>query len=406
MGWYLKWPADSGTAVGNNKLCQISGVALSGTVNVAIEFAEDVIPPTTNSTRGAYLYDGRRTLDSTVAGTGGVLLKGNGGYSQANIGTHRLNGAVSGAGGWETALDGDIYSFNTVADDGVIAIGSKYDGSNHFSLAAIRAITITDNNGTHTIDMSDSGGTANEFTSTDGILTLKLFNFTGGQWVYEGAGGGGEEVIQAQNSGGTVTASVTTITNSAFINKQVIAVSAETNGITSETVSATTKNNQSITTNGAATAKTNANPETSIKNRQQAASNADIQSYNVVHSTTSITNSQNQQSTGQAVSVADYIASTSWVNTIDMGNVQHRQTSGSAEQAFSSTAQATAKNCQHRQTSGKTSTATTFVATNSWVNTVLLIAAYTRHIKTRSTLRKNYQTSTRHSYRIKSGSNQ
>lgn len=117
-------------------------------------------------------------------------------------------------------------------------------------------------------------------------------------------------------------------------------------------------------------------------------------------------NSQHKQSSGQVVSVARFIASTSWVNTVSISNVQNRQTSGSATQVVSDSAQATPTNSQRQQTAGQASAAARFVATTSWINTVLQIAAYTRHIKTQSITRKNFKTSTRHSYHIKSRSNQ
>lgn len=120
---------------------------------------------------------------------------------------------------------------------------------------------------------------------------------------------------------------------------------------------------------------------------------------------TTPSNSQHQQSTGQVVSVANFIASTSWVNKVNIGNVQHWQSSGSLAQAFNAQAHATKTNNQHRQSGGQASAASTFAATSSHVNTVLLTTAYTGHIKTRSISRKNYQTSTRHSYQIKSRSN-
>ncbi len=120
---------------------------------------------------------------------------------------------------------------------------------------------------------------------------------------------------------------------------------------------------------------------------------------------TTPSNSQNRQSTGQVVSVGGFIASTGWVNTVNLGNVQNRQTSASAAQAFSAQAQVTKTNKQHRQSGGQASATTTFAATSSWVNTVLQIAAYTRQIKTRSISKKHYQTSTRHSYHIQSRSN-
>lgn len=131
------------------------------------------------------------------------------------------------------------------------------------------------------------------------------------------------------------------------------------------------------------------------KNMQLAETNAAAISITTAQAATSKTNSQHQQSTGQVVSVASFIASTSWVNTVYIENAQHRDTSATLNLVSRASAQATPTNSQHQQTAGQTSTVTRFVATTSWVNKILKVAAYVRYIKTRSITKKTYQTSTR-----------
>jgi hypothetical protein len=190
MAYYLKWPSDTGTAAGNDKLCQLSGIATTGNVNIALVFAEDVVDPSTTSTKSAFIYDGRRTLNSTTAGSGGYFLESNNAININATSNYNLNGSTSTNTGWRTALAGDTYSFDSGTQaDGVIAVGARYSQTESFPLLALRSIIITDNNGTHTVDMSSSGGTANTFTSTDGVVTLTLFGFTGtSHWVFYSSG--------------------------------------------------------------------------------------------------------------------------------------------------------------------------------------------------------------------------
>lgn len=198
MPYYLKWPADSGAAAGNNKLCQLSGIATTGAVNIALKFAENVVDPSTSSTKGAYLYDGRRTLDSTTAGAGGYFLENNNAIEQSGTSNYKLNGSTSTNAAWRTALADDVYSFDTTSQaDGVISVGARYTQTEHMPLLALKSITITDINGTHIVDMSSSNGTADTFTSLDGIVTLKLFGFTGGQWVFYSSGASNTIAVSA-----------------------------------------------------------------------------------------------------------------------------------------------------------------------------------------------------------------
>ncbi len=186
MAWYLKWPADSGGLTANNRLVQVSGIATTGAFNVAITYAEN-FPA---QARGNYLYDGRRSLDSnTDDGTNSYIFNA----GQVNTSNWRVNGATTGSSGSlsnTSRVAGDVISFDATAQpNGVIAIGARFNATESFSNVAISRIVITDSAGTHTIDMSGSNGTATQFTSTDGVLTLKLFNFNPATcWVFYSSG--------------------------------------------------------------------------------------------------------------------------------------------------------------------------------------------------------------------------
>lgn len=183
MAYYLKWPVDTGNAATNNKLCQLSGIATTGVVNVAITFAENAVMPVTNS----YLFDSRRGLDvNWDAGVFSYLARFGSTTETSGTSNYKLNGVLSNVSAWLTALADQTFSFDTIAtNDGVISIGARFNQAEHFSQFAVKTIVITDINGTHTVDMSASGGTSTQFTSTDGLVTLKLFGFTGvSHWVF------------------------------------------------------------------------------------------------------------------------------------------------------------------------------------------------------------------------------
>jgi hypothetical protein len=135
--------------------------------------------------------------------------------------------------------------------------------------------------------------------------------------------------------------------------------------------------------------------QSEAKNRQLSATAADVISNTTAQATTKITNSQHQQSTGQVVSVARFIASTSWINSVSIENQQHIATSATLRQVARASAQATPNNSQRQQTAGQASTAASFLATTSWMNKILIVAAYVSYIKTRSITKKAYKTSTR-----------
>ncbi len=186
MAWYLKWPADSGNSTTNRALVQISGI--SGTLSTVRYTLHENLPPRPSG-RARYLFDIRRQVDSTTqgSGTGWLLTTADGGVDSSGTSGHLINGIPTTAAGlFGTIAAESICSFNvnSVPSGGCIAFGARFNEIESFTNIAIRNIVIIDGAGTHTIDMSSSGGTSNEFTSTDGAVTLKLFNFTGGQWVF------------------------------------------------------------------------------------------------------------------------------------------------------------------------------------------------------------------------------
>lgn len=245
------------------------------------------------------------------------------------------------------------------------------------------------------------------------------------EWVFYESGGGTQHQSSSASALQLFAAAATTSAinsqhqNTSASASQVFAAAATTNAINGQhqqtsgdasqafaaAASASALNGQQRETTGSASQSFSAAATALPLNSQQHQTTGSAAQAFTEATQATASNSQHRKSTGQVVSVAGFIASTSWVNAVNIGNLQHWQSSGSVAQAFSAQATATKTNNQHRQSGGQVSAATTFAATSSHVNTVLQIAAYTVQIKTRSISRKNYQTATRHSYQIKSRSN-
>lgn len=183
MAWYLKWPADSGNVTTNNKLVQITGIV--GTLATVRYTLHEAMP---TYSRPRYIFDMRRLPNSTSFGNdvGYLLQEGTGTTSTGTSGWKINGGSVAAPALFGTISAGAVCEFNVgaVPSSGCIAFGARFNEREHNYGLAVRNIVIIDDAGTHTIDMSSSGGSSNEFTSTDGAVTLKLFNFTGGQWVF------------------------------------------------------------------------------------------------------------------------------------------------------------------------------------------------------------------------------
>ena len=193
MAYYLKFPADTGST--NSYLVQISGV--SGSAVISYKLAED--QPIFDN-RAIYLFDIRRSLNSTSSsgGTGFILRTNTGSINTSGTTNHKINGSsVSGNDLFKSnPLEDDVCEFETTSSvtNGVFSFGGRFNEVEGFSELAVKSIVVTDNNGTHTIDMSDSGGTLSTFDSTDGAITLTLINFPNdnSQWVFYSVGGGTE----------------------------------------------------------------------------------------------------------------------------------------------------------------------------------------------------------------------
>ena len=217
MAYYLKFPADTGGT--NSYLVQISGV--SGSAVISYKLAED--QPLFDN-RAIYLFDIRRSLNSTSSsgGTGFILRTDTGSINTSGTTNHKINGSsVSGSDLFTSnPLEDDVCQFETSSSvtSGVFSFGARFNEVEGFSDLAVKNIIVTDNNGTHTIDMSDSGGTLSTFDSTDGTITLKLFNFPGdnSQWVFYNSGDGktaaGAVVLPSLVVAGTATDTTSVVT--------------------------------------------------------------------------------------------------------------------------------------------------------------------------------------------------
>lgn len=157
-------------------------------------------------------------------------------------------------------------------------------------------------------------------------------------------------------------------------------------------------------TSGSAVQSASAQAITSALNSQQRQSSGTAEHAATGNADTTASNSQHRQSAAELRSVAGFIASTSWVNTVDLGNIQHRGTSGSTTQAASAAATATATNGQNRQSSAHGAAEFTATASNSRVNAILQKAVYIRRIETQSISKKVYRTASRHKIGLKTQS--
>lgn len=186
MAYYLQWSADSGNKDNNKETLEISGIV--GAL-ISVEYkVKNIAAPYTGINR--YLFDIRRSIGSTANGGGAAyILRFSTGYNTTGTSNFKKNGA----GFSDPALfftnyePDDVFKFdvNAVPSAGAIAFGARYNEVEHSYGMAVSEVIITDDNGAHTINMSDSGGSGSSLTSTDSQLTATLFNFPtdGSQWV-------------------------------------------------------------------------------------------------------------------------------------------------------------------------------------------------------------------------------
>lgn len=187
MAWYLKWPASTGNTVTNNKLVQISGIT-GNLVSVKWTLAENMPAYISNVAR--YLFDIRRLPDNTNNGGGvGYLLQNDAtgsSYTVAGTSNWKIDGINQSAAALFTARDNQLCEFDVGVSPsgGCIAFGARFNETESVYGMAIKNMVIVDAGGSHVIDMSASGGSLNTFKSTDGAITLKLINFSGGHWIF------------------------------------------------------------------------------------------------------------------------------------------------------------------------------------------------------------------------------
>jgi len=177
MGYYLRFSDGSGSASANNQVFQISGV--SGVLTNLSYTVMETLNAFTGVAR--YIMDGRRKLDDDVGTSGDRIYTfqtNSGSVGDRKAGPYTINGVSAAKEALFTLSAGDVVNVEINGNPaGVISFGSRYNATEHFYGLAVSTITLTDAAGDHTFDMSDSGGTATTFTSTDGLLTAKLFNF-------------------------------------------------------------------------------------------------------------------------------------------------------------------------------------------------------------------------------------
>lgn len=186
MAYYLQWSASSGSATSNKELLQIHGI--TGALS-SISYKVKSNAPSYNVPR--YIFDIRRSLDSTTSGGGvGYILQFNPtGVDSSGTSNHKINGvSATPLDFFNNYLVDDVLSFdvNSTPSGGVIAFGARFNEVEHSYGLAVSEIVVTDAAGVHTINMSSSGGAGTSVTSDTGNLTAKLFNFPtdNSQWIF------------------------------------------------------------------------------------------------------------------------------------------------------------------------------------------------------------------------------
>jgi hypothetical protein len=193
MPYYLKWSAHAGSVAANNDLLQITGI--TGAIS-HVRFTVKETPAAYISNMVRVLFDVRRLPGSTSdgGGVGYITQYGPSGtqHDSNNTSNHTINSAsVTITQLFNNLVADDVVDFDVSATPsaGCIAIGAGFIQDASFYGLTISELIITDANGAHTINMSDSGGTGTSLTSTDSALTATLFGFPvdDSQWVQYGA---------------------------------------------------------------------------------------------------------------------------------------------------------------------------------------------------------------------------
>jgi len=176
MAYYLQFPTAR-----SSTFATVYGV--TGNAIIELEFKQAI---TASSSGDSYLFDGR------VGGGDGYLLKRNSGTLDFRVDTFEKNGTTVSAVDLFTASVDDVISFRSTDTGSSFVLGARFTGRDSWSDFNYSYIKVTDDNGVHIIDMSDSGGTGTSVTSDTGTLTMTLSNFNGttnSWWVFYDDGG-------------------------------------------------------------------------------------------------------------------------------------------------------------------------------------------------------------------------
>lgn len=186
MAYYLQWSGNSGDSATNNETLELSGI--TGSL-ISVQYTVKSLPTTYTVNR--YIFDIRRQVGNTADGGGvGYILQSNtSSFNTSGTSGFTKNGTsfTDESLFFKNYVEDDVFKFNvnTVPSGGAIAFGARYNEVEHCYGLAVSEIIITDDNGAHIIDMSDSGGTGASLTSTDGAITATLYNFPvdDSQWI-------------------------------------------------------------------------------------------------------------------------------------------------------------------------------------------------------------------------------
>lgn len=371
---YLKWPADSGSVSTNKSLCQISGI--TGVLSTVRYTLAENMPAFLSRVR--YIFDIRRLVNNLSMGAGANYIYQLGATNTNGAGTsdHKINGssvAVSALFGVVAANSVCEFNVNATPSGGCIAFGARFNETEHAYELAVKNIEIVDANGTHTINMSDSGGTLNEFTSDTGNLTLKLFNFpvNNSQWILYNS------ITQTQPLT-SLSAAVGTPTS--------INLDAYFSGATAYQVySGALPQGLSIVGNSIVGTATEATAVTcvirayndydtldsGVVSFEVEAGASDVQTHSTggtataIASATAVTvavNAQSQSTAGQASAIANAVA------TITAANEQSQAASGTAQTIGTAQATTVPVNAQAQTTSGSTQSLAQLIAQSQIVN--------------------------------------
>jgi hypothetical protein len=177
MAYYLRWSPSTGNANNNKELVQISGV-VGSLATLSFKVAENM--PAYSTFR--YIFDARRLVNSLSNGGDAryVYQSTPGIVSFLGVSNPKINGVSRpDFTGFLTLVTDDVAEFAVggTVSGGCFSFGARFNETESCYGFAVKEIVVVDAAGSHTINMSSSNGNLNQFTSTDGALTVRLFNF-------------------------------------------------------------------------------------------------------------------------------------------------------------------------------------------------------------------------------------